>query len=192
MNPILWYVGGAVLVIALVCAVILSRRRKKKREIERNAEDRLREEALDRILTGGIQDGKRSVAAFDVRYDQEQRGKKTEGGASASQSPVMLQLTEKSELSTRKYMLHAAGKLTIGSRSDLNDVVISGKNIADCQCEIDRIDRSLFITNRGKPGQVLLKRGKKQLVLDREAVELRDNDILYIGSYTYRVTILRD
>lgn len=192
MNPVWWYIGGAALVAALVVCVLLAKRRGKRREMERSAEDRLREEALNRVLTGGVRDAKRSVPAFDVKYDQEQRLKKSGGSAAGGQSPVMLQLTEKSELSTRKYMLHAAGKLTIGSGSDQNDIVISGPNIAECQCEIDRVGRRLFISNRGKQGQVLLKRGKKQLLLQQDAVELQDNDVLYIGNYTYKVTILRD
>ena len=192
MPYYIWYLGGGVLLVVLVVFILLMKRRKKRLEIERNAEDRLREEALDKILTGGMRDGKRSVSAFDVKYDREQRVKRTSDGIQGGQTPVMLQLTEKGELSTRKYMLHAAGRLSIGSRADKNDVVISGPNIADCQCEIIRVGKQLFISNLGKRGQVLLKRGKKQMVLEQEAVELQNNDILYIGSYTYKATILRD
>ena len=192
MPGYVWYLGGGLLLAALVLFILLMKRRRKRLEIVRNAEDRLREEALDKILTGGLQDGKRSISAFDVKYDREQRMKRTADGTQGGQTPVMLQLTEKGELSTRKYMLHAAGTLSIGSRADKNDVVIAGPNIAERQCEILRVGKQLYISNLGKRGQVLLKRGKKQMVLEQEAVELQNNDILYIGSYTYKATILRD
>ena len=161
-------------------------------EIERNAEDKLREEALERVLVGDLRDSKKGALAFDVKYDQDPRSKKNRGDATFGEMPVMLQLTEKSELSTRKYMLHADKRLTIGTQADTNDVVISGPNIEKIQCEIVRIGKQLYANNLGKPGQVLLKRGKKQLILEHEAVELRDNDVIYIGNYTYHVTILRD
>ena len=186
-----WIIGGVALVLLVAVWLLLTRRRKKRLEIERNAEDRLREEALDRILVGNLQDGKRGTLAFDVKYDQEQRNKKG-GSTTAGQVPVMLQLTEKSKLSTRKYMLHAEGRLTIGSQANSNDIVISGPNIAKCQCEIVRIGKSLYVSNRGERGQMLLKRGKKQMILESEAVELHNNDVLYIGDYTYKATILRD
>ena len=186
-----WYIAIAAAVILCAVLVILLKKRRKRREMEQNAEDRLREEALDRVLVGDRRDGKRGTVAFDVKYDQGQRNRKGRG-ASGGQTPVMLQLTEKSELSTRKYMLHAAGKLSIGSQADLNDIVITGDGVEKRQCEIVRIGKQLFVHNLGKTGQVLLKRGRKQIILDREAVELEDNDVLYIGDFTYKVTILRN
>ena len=183
---------SSIVAVAIVAVLIaISKKRKNNLEIEKNAEDRLREEALDKILLGEQQGTKRSALAYDVKYDQERRSKKAQGNQ-YEKAPVMLQLIEKSELSTRKYMLHATNRLTIGSQAGENDIVVPGQNIASCQCEIIRIGKQLYVTNQGKRGQVLLKRGKKQMVLEHDAVELANDDVLYIGDYTYEVTILRD
>ena len=187
-----WIIIAAAAAVLVALLVVLLKKRRRRREMEQNAEDRLREEALDRVLVGDRRDGKRGTMAFDVKYDQDPRSRKNRGDAVGGQVPVMLQLTEKSELSTRKYMLHAEGRLSIGSQADCNDIVISGSGVEKRQCEIVRIGKQLYASNLGKPGQVLLKRARKQMVLEKDAVELRDNDVLYIGDFTYHVTILRD
>ena len=189
-----WKIIAAIAALALAAGFFLwMKRRRKRKEIELRAEDRLREEALERVLVDGQRDIKRGQAAFDVRYDTNRRGKKNADQAQGNgKSPVMLQLTEQSELSTRKYMLHAANRLSIGSKPGVNDVVISGSEIAAIQCEIVRVGKNLYISNLGDKGQVLLRRGKKQMLLERDAVELQNGDLLQIGGFTFKADILRD
>ena len=189
-----WIVICALAILLIIVLIVVLRRRRARLELQQKADDKLREEALDRVLIGGQKEEKRGTVAFEVKYEQQsQRKKKNDGGSGSGHiSPVMLQLTEETELSVRKYMLHAAEILTIGSGKEGNDIVITGENIEKRQCEILRIGKQLYVTNCGRRGQVLLKRGKKQMILEGDAVELQSGDVLYIGAYTYKVTILRN
>lgn len=153
----------------------------------------MRDEALERVLVDRQQDAKRGATAFDVRYDAHRRGKKrVDRDAPGTRAPVMLQMTEQSELSTRKYMFHVTDRLSIGSRQGENDLVVSGPNVAEHQCNIVRVGKEIYINNQGEIGQVLLRRGRKQMLLERNAVELRDGDVLELGGFTYRIDILRE
>ncbi len=178
-------------VLLLIVWIRLRRRRKRRQEMRRQAEDRLREEALDRVLTGRTDGGKGGPSVpFDVKYDVDQRKRSEQTSRIAASSPLMLQLTEHSELSTRKYMLHVADRVTLGQASR-NDIVIKGARIADDQCEIFRIKKTLYVKNTGTSGMVFLSRKNHKIMVDAQAVTLEDKDKLQIGGYTYEVELLR-
>jgi len=160
--------------------------------MRRQAEDRLREEALDRVLTGRADGGKSAGPSlpFDVKYDVDQRKRNEQTSRIAASSPLMLQLTEHSELSTRKYMLHVTDRITLGQASR-NDIVIKGERIADDQCEIFRIKKTLYVKNTGTSGMVFLSRKNHKIMIDAQAVTLEDKDKLQIGGYTYEVELLK-
>jgi len=179
-------------VLILITWLRLRQRRKRRQEMRRQAEDRLREEALDRVLTGRVDGGKSAGPSvpFDVKYDVDQRKRGEQTSRISASSPLMLQLTEHSELSTRKYMLHVTDRITLGQASR-NDIVIKGARIADDQCEIFRIKKALYVKNTGTSGIVFLSRKNHKIMLDAQAVTLKDKDKLQIGGYTYEVELLQ-
>ena len=168
----------------------LIRRRNAKKEMERNAEDKLREEALDRVLTDGRKQEKVSAnVPFDVKYDLDKR-KKARGEEHQGVSEIMVQMTESSELSTRKYMFHITDRITLGSKAGENDIVITSAHVSGRQCELFRIGRELFVKNVGKTGSVQLYRKNRQMTVAREAVQLKNHDELRVGDFHYQITIL--
>lgn len=184
---------GAICVFLILFSIVrVVKRRNRKKEIQRNAEDKLREEALDKILTEGRkpEDGKLVAnMPFDVKYDVDQR-KKNRSTETDRPAEIMLQLTERCELSTRKYMFHIEDRITIGSQAGENDVVAVSPRIAKRQCELFRIDQRLFVKKISEGGNVLLVRGKRQHPVGQDGVQLQSHDELRIGDYVYEVTFL--
>ena len=185
-NTMLW-LGVAAFAAAVWLFSRLLKRRNRRRDLERSAEDKLREEALDRALVDRppSADPVPSIP-FEVRYDQNKKS-----GTVPRDGEIMLQITERGELSTRKYMLHVTSRITLGSSAGENDIVVSGRRIAPRQCEIFHIGRELFVKNLAPTkAQVLLNRGRRRLTVGAEAVQLRSGDELLIGAFVYEITIL--
>ena len=185
--------AAAVAAAAILGLVLLSRlikRRNAKKEMQRNVEDKLREEALDRVLTDGRRQEKVSAnVPFAVKYDLDKR-KKARGDEQQSVSEIMVQLIEHSELSTRKYMFHITDRITLGSKARENDIVITSAHVSERQCELFRIGTELFVKNVGKTGSVQLYRKNRQMMVTREAVQLKNHDELRVGDFHYQITIL--
>lgn len=181
-----------VTVLALIILIRIQQRRKRRREMRRQAEDRLREEALDRVLTGRVDGGKGAGPSvpFDVKYDADQRKQGAQARRVPAEPPLMLQLTEYSELSTRKYMFHVSDRVTLG-KAGSNDIIIKGERIAEEQCEIFCIQKALYVKNTGTSGMVFLSRKHHKIMVDAQAVILENNDKLQIGGYLYKVELLR-
>jgi len=196
MENIPVYAKCAILAAIVVVLWLLLLRRKRRKENQRNMEDKLREEALDRILIGGRKGPAGSSPAsvpFDVKYDLDQR--KKEGKVSREnvlKTSIMLQLTERSELSTRKYMFHVTDSITFGSRTTRNEIVITGPRVAEYQCAILRVGKELYAKNIGTEGLIVLKRKRKRIQVDKEAVALHSGDTLVIGDYSYEISILNN
>jgi len=185
-------IGAAGVLLVLFIIVKLVKRRNKKKEMQRSAEDKLREEALDKVLIEGrrLKEGKQAAnVPFDVKYDADQR-KKGKQSESRKSTEIMIQLTERCELSTRKYMFHIVDRITIGSQTGVNDVVAVSPKISKRQCELFRIGHDLFVKNIGTGGRVKLIRGKKQLTVGTEGVQLRSEDELLVGDYAYEIVFL--
>lgn len=183
--------GAASFLIVMI--LLFRRNQKRKREMRRNVEDKLREEALNRILVGEKRPSGSSLPStpFDVKYDLDQRKK----GDPALRNPVvsgksiMIQLTEQSELSIRKYMFDIQDRITFGTMTT-NDIVVSSSYVSKLQCEILRIGDALFIRNLGQSGKVLLRRKRKHRSVEQEAIRLLDKDALEISEYVYVLKII--
>ncbi len=189
--------------IILICAVsllflllwlLLYRRKQRKLEIKRNIDDKLREEALDKVLIGGgnkLRAEKGSPVPYDVKYDSDQRKKKSRGGKQKNfGGSVMIQLTELSELSTRKYIFNVVSKISFGSYTQ-NDIVINAGQIAGRQCEILRVGKKLYLKNLASSGNLTLKRGRRQFNLTQDAVLLQSGDVLQIENYIYEIVFYK-
>lgn len=198
MNWKIWgIIAGAVLFLFIILHRIMKIRQKKK-EIRRQAEDKLREEALDRVLSGGkpAANGASSGSVpFDVRYNSDPQKKKKKAArpddAPELQSAVMIELVEQTELSTRKYMFHVKDRITFGDRGANNDIVVTGARIAKQQCEVFRLGQELYIKRIEDGTPVILKRKNRQVTVESEAIKLASKDEILIGDSTYTLEILK-
>lgn len=181
-----------VAIAAVIIIVTLSRSSSKKKDMRRKMDDRLREEALDKVLVGGSARRKTSKGAYEVSYDLDQRTKGSQIHPEPEGASLMIMLTERSELSTRKYMLHVTNKITFGSQSSKCDIVVIGLQSNKIQCELFRIGGELFLKNTDPAGRVTLKRGHNQISVGGEAVKLLDHDVFSIGGCVYELTIAHE
>lgn len=190
-------IAGSVILVLIILHKFIKIRQGRK-EMRQQAEDKLREEALDRVLIGGkpiSNDGSPGPVPFDVRYNSEPQKKRKKMSQpthdSESQSPIMIELTECTELSTRKYMFNVKDRITFGNRTAHNDIIVSGQRVAKRQFEIFRLGQELYIKCIEKEGKVVLKRKSRQVTVSFEAIKLANKDEILVGDSAYILEILK-
>lgn len=197
-----WKTYGIIAASVLFLFIILFRIvkiRRNRKEMRQQAENKLREEALDRVLIGAksaSSNNSPGPVPFDVRYnsDPKRRRKKASRPTQDSElrSAVMIELIEQTELSTRKYMFHVKDRITFGNRTAQNDIIVFGPRIAKRQCEIFRMGRELYIKSEAEGTPVILKRKNRQTTVGAEAIKLSGKDELLIGDSAYILEILKN
>lgn len=185
MLPAIIGSGVAALILLIILIVRIKKRKSREEEIRSRARDKMREEALDRIILNEKAEVKNLKAGsekpFEVRYDTGS-AKKEEG------KKLMLRIEEISELSVRQYMLDPANSISIGSAKD-NSIVISG--IDPRQCVIGKQGKILYIMNTGSGNSVDLLRKKKKVSIDNRKLELLDGDEVHIGVVKLRIIFVK-
>ena len=186
-------VTGILCLLALLFLRLL-KRQKREKELRQKAGDKLREEALDRALTGGKRKGAAAAGSrtvpFEVSYDQQGRDDGSSREIDLDRiSGMMLQVTEYSELSSKKYMFHMKEQIHIGSGAD-NQIVLSDQRVARCQCIIYEGNGYLYLKNMDAWAKVVVCRGKKTAVVDAKPIRLRSGDRVKIADNTYELQII--
>lgn len=184
------------LLILLVCIIFMIReltnRRRKKKELEQAAEAKLRDEKLNKAIlndcpgTGGV---KEVYVPYDVDYANTGSGKDGTQKAKEGQSHLMVQLVERTKLSTRKFMLNPARTIRIGSNLRENDISVLEQGISPFQCEIFSMGEKVYVRNLSDENPTVLRRKKEQVLVDKKGLRLLSDDIIILGEVSYRITI---
>ncbi|MBE5881926.1 MAG: FHA domain-containing protein [Lachnospiraceae bacterium] len=197
MPKSVWIILGIVAAIALVVVMrILSKKRARRREMEIQASDKLREEALDRIILNSQGASRQSevysAKPFEVNYDSKMVEKQPSvlSGVKLGSS-LMVQIVENSELSARKYMFDPKQGIRIGSRQGMNNIVISSQEVDEVQCEILEHKGQILIRNVGRSGRVILERGKNRAYVEQNLLEMKSGDAIFIANMVYRVNFVK-
>lgn len=180
-----------ILLILFVLLLVIKNKKKKQRLMHLQAEDKLREETLDRIiLNNKAQNGDEDIFSakpFEVNYNvvdvEKYQGK--------DKYRTMVQIVENSELSTRKFMFDPSKGIYIGGKKGKNDIVISDTSVDDQQCEIVLGSATVYIRNLGGSCKVVLKRGKQQVYVEKKYIELKSNDMILIGKTSFKIEIVK-
>lgn len=185
MLPYIIGSGVVSLILLIILIVRIKKRKNREEEIRSRARDKIREEALDRVILNEKAEIKNlkaeSEKPFEVKYDVDP-AKKDDG------KKLMLRIEEISELSVRQYMLDPANLISIGSAKD-NSIVISG--IDTRHCEIGKHGKTLYIKNKGKDNSVYLLRKKKKVIVDSRKLELLDGDEIQIAAVRLKVIFVK-
>lgn len=170
--------------------------REKKREIAQAAADRMRDENLNNIiLNSHVATGsnKEIYKPYDVDYSSKDKGGSNRGGGhdiSAGRSgQQMLQLIEKTELSTRKFVLNPAKRIRIGSDLQDNEISVLSQGVAPHHCEIFAAGGSVYIRNTGEGTRTIIRRKKEQAIADNKGIRLQTGDSILLGTVSYDITI---
>lgn len=176
----------------------LMKYREKKKEITTAAQDRMRDDNLNHIILNSYSDkdkNKEVYMPYEVDYgSQDKNGKKKENRADTfdgGHGELMLQLIEKTELSTRKFVLNPAKGIRIGSDMQDNDIPVVSKGVAPHQCEIFAAGGRVYIRNMGEGNRTLIKRKKERAIVDHKGIRLLSGDSILVGSISYDITIIK-
>lgn len=191
----------AIGVIVIAVFIILMGKWKKKRaglrEMRMHAQDKIREDALNQyILNPVTKDSMDSVSQatpFQVEYqgNTNQTGGSKKRGKHQKKSQLMVQIVEKSELSSRSYMFDARKGISIGSKAGENDIVITDKRISSVQCNIIMGNDKLYVKNVGVSGQLILQRGNQSAYVEKKMIELKSKDRIILANTILEIDILK-
>ncbi len=185
------------LAVAVLFIVLLKRTvksRQKRKEIQQAAEDRARDENLNNIILNShcrAGEKKEIYKPYDVDYSNDGQGKNDKNSpfAAPDSHRVMIQLVEKTELSTRKFMLNPEKIIRIGSDLQTNDISVLADGVSSNQCEIFAAAGKVYIRHTGDKNKTIIRRKKEQAFVDEKGIRLLSDDIIILGKVTYDVTI---
>ena len=194
MNMFIVVPACIVFVILFILLIKIRKKNKKQKIMSIQAEDKLREEALDKIILNDKAQNDEgdvfSAKPFEVNYDAASVEKHTEK-AKKARYRTMVQIVENSELSSRKYMFDPSKGIHIGGKNGKNDIVVSDMSVDDQQCEIVLSSSTVYIRNIGGSRKVVLKRGKQQAYVEKKYVALKSNDVILVGKTIFRIEIIK-
>lgn len=163
----------------------------KKKEIALAAADRVRDENLNNIILNSHADrgsNKEVYKPYDVDYSNKEKGSRADIPAGKHGQP-MIQLIEKTELSTRKFVLNPAKIIRIGSDLQDNDISVLSEGVEPHQCEIFAAGGNVYIRNTGERTRTIIKRKKQQAIADNKGIRLLSGDRILLGTVSYDITI---
>ena len=170
-------------------------RRQQKKELKQISADKLRDENLNNIILNNLAENgslKEVHRPYEVDYSKsntersENVGKKDK----VTESGMMLQLIERTELSTRKFVINPAKAIRIGSDLQDNDITVLAEGVSPSQCEIFAFENKVYVKNLGTENKTIIKRKKERAIVDGRGIRLLTNDIIIIGRVSYDVTII--
>lgn len=189
-------IGIIVIILILIFINTLSKKRKIKKHKAMLANDKLREEALDKLLMNTEAEVKRDDRTFAavpvaVNYDANLI-EKADSAKKKKNKPkkIMVQIIENSELSARKYVLDPGKGIFIGSKVGKNHIVIGNENVDERQCEIREKAGKVYVHNIGTSGKVILKRGKQRVYVEQNYLEIKTGDALVIADTVYKMELI--
>jgi len=190
-------IAAGVLAAAVLFIVLLKRAVKssqKRKEIQQAAEDRVRDENLNDIILNSYCNAgekKEIYKPYDVDYRNGGQGKgdKNSPVAAKDSHRVMIRLVEKTELSTRKFMLNPEKGIRIGSDLQTNDISVLADGISPSQCEIFAAGGKVYIRHTGGSNKTIIQRKKERAFADAKGVRLLSDDVIILEKVTYSVTI---
>lgn len=170
--------------------------REKKKEITQAAADRIRDENLNSIILNShtATDGNKEIyKPYDVDYSSKDKGGHHKGcsqdALARKNGAPMLQLVEKTELSTRKFILNPAKRIRIGSDLQDNEISVLAQGVVPHHCEIFAAGGGVYIKNTGEGTRTIIRRRKEQAIVDNNGIRLQTGDCILLGTVAYDITI---
>ncbi len=190
-------IGIAMLIVLVFLKISLGKRAKNK-ALSVKAQDKLREEALDRVLLNESSGGQAletfSAKPFEVSYGEQ--GALPQAGGPAkkrgkSAQKLMVQISEKSELSVRKYMFDPGQGIRMGSGRGKNNIVVTDPQVDAQQCELLEHEGHVYVRNTGGSGKVTLVRGSQRAYVEKKAVEIKSGDEILLGNTVFKIELIK-
>ena len=194
-TPLLILASALALFLLLFFLKKFLRYREKKQEITQAAADRMRDENLNSIILNShaATGGREIYKPYAVDYSSKEKGGPNKGNSqdisSGKYHQPMLQLVEKTELSTRKFVLNPAKRIRIGSDLQDNEISVLSQGVSPHHCEIFAAGGGVYIRNTGKSTRTIIRRKKEQALADDKGIRLQSGDRILLGTVSYDITI---
>lgn len=196
-KTVIFVILGVILaVIVIIILRKLFKRNERNKELKIAVEDKRRDENLNSVILNSHVD-KDSLKEIHTPYDVDYSNPNGENVKTYSNefknedNQIMLQLIEKTELSTRKFMMNPAKRIKIGSDLQGNDITVMADGISPHQCEIFLVNDKVYIRNLGQRNRTIVRRKKEQAIVDENGLRLLSNDTVILGNASYDITIKR-
>lgn len=176
----------AAAVLAVMLCVIMKHRKKRKDELEMKRLHR-RNEALADALSNPMAKGERTGKAngpLEINWDE-----KTVNGTDKTAEGMMLELTELSAYSRKKYVFKSDRPVTIGSGEN-NEMVIFKDGVAERHCVITVTGEKPYVyVEHGE--RAVLRRGRNTAVISETGLFLRNGDQIEMGSAVVQFRVFK-
>ena len=179
--------ASALGVVILFC--ILRHKQALRKELEIKAQDKLREEALNRALRNE-RSKERAVSERDCLPYEVDYGQNKNPVDYVDKNKIMLQIIEHSELSVRKYILDPDKKIHIGSRNDFNEIVIKDRTVSGQHCEIFLYNKEVYVKDVNSTNGTFLSRKRKQVRIDSRGMKLKTGDRIIVGKTDLQIEVI--
>ncbi|MCQ2498911.1 MAG: hypothetical protein MJ133_07985 [Lachnospiraceae bacterium] len=190
-NKITFLIIICSLVILIIVLRKLIKANQKKKELRQAALERARDEKLNSFILNRYSpsDHKEVYVPYDVDYSDGINGLQYDLNNRSVSNPIMIQIIERTGLSERKFALNASKGIRIGTSKE-DDIEIISENRVMFQCELFVIKNKLYVKNNMPASIIIIKRNKKQAVVDARGLAIKSGDTLLIGTYSYTITIV--
>jgi hypothetical protein len=182
--------GGGICLIRKIV-----KKRQNSKELYIQANDKIRDENLNNVILNNYHSKtktKESPKPYDVDYGSRENGKVDDvKNIKKKKKQLMIQLIEKTELSTRKFMLDSKKGIRIGSDTQGNDITIYDSKVAPHQCEIFEINNKIYVRSLSSQIRIFIIRKKESAIVDEKGIRLLSNDKIIIGNVTYSINIIK-
>ncbi|MDO5415640.1 MAG: hypothetical protein Q4F29_00450 [Lachnospiraceae bacterium] len=189
--PMFAIVGACICVIGagVFLAVYLMIRQKRIKEEKQQAVQRMREDALDRVLANPREEKQaepfeKQRRPFQVEYAKTQNGvpvEKIEKG--------MYRLTEITELSRRKYMFRSREVVQIGNQFGNITILPQNAGPEQAYCQLFSYRNANYLRSTGKM-EVMLRRGGRTTMVSKNGLKLLSGDCFTVGKTSYMIEFI--
>lgn len=194
-NGIYILAGLALVVLLLYFLKIVLKKREAKKEMRRAATDRMRDENLNSFILNShpSSNSRKAYVPYEVDYsgnNQKENQQIKQSGNKLKSDDVMLQITEKTGLSSRKFVLNASTGIRIGTLPDCHITIIDDAN-NDYLCEIVAVShKEVYVRDAGN-SRIIIRRKKEQAIVDDKGIKIKSGDNIVMGNFSYSVIIIK-
>lgn len=169
---------------------IISKRNSKRKELRRAAAERARDENLNEFILNShtSSTNKEKFVPYDVDYSQSDLN--TSKQAKLASADVMVQIVERTELSSRKFVLNASKGITIGTTEGC-DITFIGDGKEENQCQLRAFGKDVIVRDSTGETKNLLVRKKNRAIINNNGIKLMTGDIIVMGSVCYEISLVK-
>lgn len=187
-NRAIVFVAIMVIIMMIMIIVVRGKRKKKQQNLVNAYSKKKREEELDKLLRN--EDKKsdiKEMRPYEVIYENSESLRDAEAIKRKRINMIRVQLTARTEYSTKKYFLEIKNRVSIG-RSKSNEIVLDDPKVSSTHCILLNEDGLLYVcdagSENGTENRTTLVRKYKRIEVKDNPIQINNGDKLQIAENT--------